>query len=165
LDEIEFYAWNAEQDRGRSFAEGVAVHSAIFPHRADLIKAYADNWIDSITGLNAGTVDLFYRLKRKGFPLYGLSNWSAETFPLVKEEFIFLKDMDVVVLSGEVKLIKPEPEIFHYLLERIPEDAEECLFIDDSLPNIEAAQKLGFQTVHFKSAEGLAKKLKENQLL
>jgi len=62
-------------------------------------------------------------------------------------------------------MIKPEPEIFHYLLERIPEAAEECLFIDDSLQNIEAAQELGFQTVHFKSAQKLEEKLKEHKLL
>ena len=165
LDEIDFYAWNAEQDRGRSFAEGVAVHSAKFPHRARLIKAYADHWIKSITGEKRDVVALFNRLKAKGHPLYGLSNWSAETFPLIVERFSFFEDLDEVVLSGQVKMIKPEPEIFQYLLERIPEAAEECLFVDDSLPNVEAAKKLGFQTVHFKSAEELEEKLKESQLL
>ena len=165
LDEVDFYGWNAQQDKGRPFADAVAVHSAKFPHRADLIKAYADNWINSITGMNEGVVDLLYRLKEKGYSVYGLSNWSAETFPLVKEEFTFLEDLDDVVLSGAVKMIKPEPEIFHYLLNRIPENAEECLFIDDSLPNIKTAQSLGFQTVHFKSAEELADELKERQLL
>ena len=165
LDEIDFYAWNAEQDKGRPFAEAVAVHSAKFPHRADLIKAYADNWINSITGMNDGVVDLLYRLKEKSYPVYGLSNWSSETFPLVSDKFTFLKDLDKVVLSGAVKMIKPEPEIFHYLLNRIPENAEECLFIDDSLPNIKTAQSLGFQTVHFRSADDLEYELKERKLL
>ena len=165
LREIDFYNWNALQDKGRPFAEGVAIQSEKFPHRAELIAAYADNWIDSITGEIPETVDVFYRLKAKGYPLYGLSNWSSETFPLMWDEFGFLKDLDEVVLSGEVNLIKPEPEIYQLLLSRIPEKAEECLFIDDSLPNIEAAQRLGFHTVHFQSADELEEKLQEYELL
>jgi len=165
LEEVDFYNWNAQQDKGRSFAEAVEVQSAKFPHRADLIKAYADNWINSITGINTGTVDLLYRLKGKGYLVYGLSNWSAETFAQVEEEFAFLRDLDEVVLSGAVKMIKPEPEIFHYLLNRIPEDADECLFIDDSMPNIKTAQSLGFQTIHFKSPQDLRNELKERSLL
>ncbi|MBT3336413.1 MAG: HAD family phosphatase [Anaerolineae bacterium] len=165
LREVDFYTWNAEQDRGRSFREGVAELSAKFPHRADLIAAYAENWINSITGEISGTVRILHRLKAKGYSLYGLSNWSAETFPLVRDEFSFLDQFDDLVLSGEVKLVKPEPEIFHYLLERIPEEVGECLFIDDSLANIEAAQKLGFYTVHFRSAERLEDELREHQLL
>lgn len=165
LDEIDFHNWNARQDKGRPFAEAVEVQSAKFPEHADLIKAYADHWINSITGIKAGVVDLLYQLKARGYPIYGLSNWSADTFPLVKKAFTFLKDLDYVVLSGEVKMIKPEPEIFRYLLERIPENAEECLFIDDSLPNIRTAQSLGFETVHFRSAQKLREELKRHKLL
>lgn len=165
LEEVDFYNWNAQQDKGRLFAEAVEIQAAKFPHRADLIKAYADNWINSITGMKADVVELLYRLKANSYPIYGLSNWSVETFSLVKEEFAFLKDLDDIVLSGAVNMIKPELEIFHYLLGRIPEAAQECLFIDDSLANIQAAQSLGFQTVHFQSAEGLAEKLKEYGLL
>jgi len=165
FEEIDFYHWNAQQDRGRSFAEGLAELSVKFPHRAALIAAYADHWVDSIMGEISETVAIFYRLKARGYPLYGLSNWSEETFSLISDDYDFLNELDEIVLSGKVKMIKPEPEIFHYLLERIPETAEECLFIDDSLSNVEAAQKLGFQTVHFKSADGLEEKLKEYHLL
>jgi 2-haloacid dehalogenase len=165
LEEVDFYNWNAQQDKGRLFAEAVEIQSAKFPHRADLIKAYADNWINSITGVNQGTIDLLYRLKEKGYPIYGLSNWSAETFAQVEGEFAFLRDLDEVVLSGAVKMIKPEPGIFHYLLGRIPEEAKECLFIDDSLPNVQAAQRLEFKTVHFQSAEVLGAELEAFGLL
>ncbi len=165
LEEIDFYTWNAEQDRGRSFAEGVAERSTKFPHRGDLIKAYADNWLKSITGEKPDVVALFRRLKVKGYPVYGLSNWSAETFPLIVDEFSFFDDLDEVVLSGEVNMVKPEPEIFQFLLSNILEKAEECLFIDDSLPNIDVAQRLGFQTFHFSSAEKLEERLKEYGLL
>ena len=165
LREIDFFVWNAEQDRGRSFAEGVAVHSAKFPHRASLIKAYADHWEDSITGEIEGTVDILHRLKKKSYPLYGLSNWSAETFPLMLAKYSFFDELDDIVFSGEINLIKPEPEIYHYLLNRIEYSASECLFIDDSLPNIETALELGFHAHHFKSPEGLEMVLREYQIL
>jgi len=160
LDEVGFYAWNAEQDKGRSFAEGVALLSAKFPHRTNLIEAYAENWIDSIDGEITGTVEILHRLRAKNYPLYGLSNWSAETFPLVRDEFSFLGEFDDVVLSGEVKMAKPEPEIFELLLKRIVYSAEECFFIDDSQANIDVARILGFQTHHFKSPEILEEALK-----
>jgi 2-haloacid dehalogenase len=165
LREIDFYAWNAEQDRGRSFAEGVAVHSAKFPHHASLIKTYAENWEDSIAGAIEGTVDILRRLKKKSYPLYGLSNWSPETFPLMLKEYSFFDKFDDIVFSGEIKLIKPEPEIYHFLLNRIEYSASECLFIDDSLPNIETARSLGFYGHHFESPEILEIALREYQIL
>ena len=165
LQEIGFYAWNAELDRGHSFAEGVAELSAKFPHRANLIAAFAENWSNSIVGSIEGTVDILHKLKKKSYPLYGLSNWSDETFPLMLEEYAFFDEFDDIVFSGEIKLIKPEPEIYHYLLNRIDYSASECLFIDDSLPNIETAEKLGFQTIHFHSPEELEEKLKAFELL
>ncbi|MBT7990545.1 MAG: HAD family phosphatase [Anaerolineae bacterium] len=165
LDEIGFYTWNAEQDRGRSFAEGVAVLSVKFPHRAALIEAYAAHWIDSIAGEISVTVEILQKLKGKAYPLYGLSNWSAETFPLVSDEFSFLSEFDDIVLSGDVKLVKPELAIFKLLLGKIKYLASECLFIDDSLPNVEAAISLGFHAHHFESPEALRMALKEYQIL
>jgi 2-haloacid dehalogenase len=67
--------------------------------------------------------------------------------------------LDDMVISGQVGFIKPEPQIYHLMLEKIGKPAQECLFIDDSLPNIQQAQKMGFETVHFESAEQLAGEL------
>ena len=165
LEEVDFYAWNAQQDKGRSFAEGVAELSAKFPHRADFIEAYSEHWKKSITGEIAGTVEILHRLKAKGYPLYGLSNWSAETFPLVRGEYPFFDEFDYILLSGEVRLIKPEPEIYHLLLSKIPYQASECLFIDDSQANVDAAKSLEFQAIRFESPEGLDAALSRYQVL
>ena len=165
LEEVDFYAWNAKQDQGRSFAEGVAELSAKFPHRAELIQAFADNWGDSIKGEIAGTVKILYELKAKGYPLYGLSNWSQETFPLVRDEYPFFDEIDKIIISGEVNLIKPEPEIYHLLLSKIAYRAEECVFIDDSLVNVETARGLGIRAIHFKSPEKLGMVLAEYAVL
>ena len=165
LAEISFMDWNAQQDKGRPFAEAVASLAKQFPQHANLINAYQENWRESITGIIDGTVELLWKLKKTGISLYGLSNWSTETFSMVRNEFEFFNLFDEILLSGEVKLIKPEPEIFELFLQRIEKSANECLFIDDSEPNIVTARKLGFDTVHFISPEHLKNELEVRQLL
>jgi 2-haloacid dehalogenase len=165
LQEVNFMEWNAQQDKGRTFAEGIAELSNEFPHYANLIQAYHDHWSDSIGDPVAGTVEIMKRLKEAGYPVYGLSNWSSETFPLVRKKFIFFDLLDDMVISGEVGQIKPEPEIYEIALQRIGRPANECLFIDDSLANIEQAQKMGFAVVHFQSPAQLETELKKLNLL
>ena len=165
LREVNFMDWNSLQDKGRPFTDGVAALSREFPHYSHLIQAYHDHWIDSIGNAIAGTVGIMQQLKRAGYPLYGLSNWSAETFPYARQKHDFFDLLDDMVISGEVGHVKPDPEIFQILLERIKRPAQECLFIDDSLPNIRQAQKLGFATILFESPEGLAATLHELKVL
>jgi len=165
LEEVNFMEWNLQQDKGRPFAEGVAILSEKFPHYAQLIQAYRDNWTDSIGTPYEGTVAIMKRLKQAGYPLYGLSNWSAETFPRVRETFDFFDLLDDFVISGDVGHAKPDPEIFHILLDKIRRPPEECLFIDDALANINQAQKMGFSTIHFESSEQLVQALHELQIL
>jgi len=165
LAEISFMEWNAQQDKGRPFTEAVALLSKEFPHRAHLISAYHEHWEESLTGTIEGTVELLRALKEKGYPLYGLSNWAEETFSIVRHKFEFLNLFDEIILSGQVKLIKPDPEIYELCLQKIGKPADQCLFIDDSDVNILAAQKMGFDTVHFNSPEHLKTELEIRQLL
>lgn len=165
LTEINFAAWNAQQDKGRTFAEGVAELSAQFPQHAHLIQAYHDHWKDSITGEIPGVADILRRLKQAGHPLYGLSNWSLETFPLIQHKYPFFDWFDDIVLSGEVKLVKPDQAIFNLLLDKIDYSAPECVLIDDSQANIDTANSLGFNTIHFKSAAKLETELQQYGLL
>ena len=165
LEEVDFMGWNAHQDRGRTFKEGVADLSAQFPQHAHLIQAYHDNWKDSIGKSFTDTVEIMKELKQKGYPLYGLSNWSAETFPYAREKFDFFELLDDMVISGHVGYVKPEPEIYQLILEKIKRPAQECLFVDDSLPNIQQADKMGFETIHFRSPEQLADRLRELNIL
>lgn len=165
LQEVRFMEWNALQDKGRSFKEGVAALSEQFPHYTDLIQAYHDNWKESIGNPLTDTVVILERLKQKGYPIYGLSNWSAETFPHVRHRYDFFNLLDDMVISGEVGSIKPEPLIFKILLEKIDRPAHECLFIDDSLANIQQAKKMGFATIHFLSPAQLEAELTNLGLL
>jgi 2-haloacid dehalogenase len=165
LAEIHFHEWNAQQDKGRPFVEGIAELSAQFPQYAHLIQAYYDYWEDSVTGSIPGTVDILCKLKQKEYPLYGLSNWSAETFPRAQMDYPFFDWFDDIFLSGDVKLNKPDPAIFNLLLTKIGRAAPECVLIDDSQANIEAAKGLGFATVHFTTPEDLQTELQRLNLL
>jgi 2-haloacid dehalogenase len=106
-------------------------------------------------------VEILRKLKQAGYRLYGLSNWSAETFPHARAQHDFFDLLDDMVISGEVGHVKPEPQIYQILLDKIGRPAEECLFIDDSLTNIRQAQALGFAVIHFESPQQLETALHE----
>jgi 2-haloacid dehalogenase len=165
LQEVHFMEWNVQQDRGRVFAEGVAALSNEYPQYADLIKAYHDHWKDSIGNVHWETVEIMKQLKHAGYSLYGLSNWSAETFPYAREKYDFFDLFDDMVISGAVGFVKPEPEIYNILLEKIGQPAQACLFIDDALPNIEQAQEMGFSTIQYQSSEQLQLGLQDLKVL
>lgn len=166
LEEIHFAEWNAHQDAGRSFKEGVAELSKQFPQYADLIQAYDTHWMDSITETLHETIQIAKNLKQYGWPLYLLSNFSAEKFTLMKEQFALTKEhhdffeiFDDMIISGEHNIIKPDPAIFEIALKRINRKASECLFIDDTLANIETARKMGFITIRYHSPAQLKRDL------
>jgi 2-haloacid dehalogenase len=152
LREVDFASWNLALDEGRPYAEAVADLSARFPKYAALIQAYDTNWEESIRGPIQPTVDMLQPLKAAGYPLHGLSNWSAEKFVPVRNQYAFLKIFDPLIISGQVRLVKPDPRIFNLMLEKINRPAQECVFIDDSPSNIQAADRLGFKTILFESA-------------
>ena len=115
-----------------------------------------------------GTIDENVKLikpLKKRYKLYGLTNWSAETLPIAMEKYIFFKDLDGVVVSGDEKIIKPDPEIYEVLLNRYSIDAESSLFIDDNADNILTAKKMGFKTVHFTDKVNLEQLLKSEKIL
>jgi len=165
LAEISFVEWNLEQDKGRPFAKGIAELSQRFPHYAAFINAYDERWEESIAGPIPDTVEILHLLKQKGHALFGLSNWSSETFNRIRSKYDFLHWFDWIVISGEIKLAKPDPGIYNILLDRANESAEKCLFIDDSEVNITAAKELGFMTIHFKSPQQLKRDLSRRGLL
>ena len=165
LEEINFTAWNLSQDKGYPFAQAVTELSAQFPQYKHLIRAYDEDWEESITGLIPETIEILYKLKAAGNRLYGLTNWSMEKFSIVRHKYRFFSLFKDIMVSGEVKLIKPDPAIFRLLLQKIHRQPEECLLVDDSFQNIEAAQKMGFITHHFTSPARLKLELQQMGIL
>ena len=128
----------------------VAVNDAVkkFPDFEKEIKLYYPNHGNMVGGFFQKTVDVFYKVKNLNYPCYVLSNWSAETYEGMEETYPFLKDFDGKIISGRDFLIKPDPAIYELAISRFDLIPDETLFIDDRLDNIEAAQKLNFQTIH-----------------
>jgi len=154
--------WNAQLDRGYPFKVAIAELTAEHPEYTDQINAYFDRWDEMIPGSFPETVKILKEIKDAGYPLVGLSNWSGETLPRVAHQFEFLNWFDPLVLSGEVEMVKPDPDIYLYLLKEINREPGECIFIDDSEVNIQTAEKLGFEGIHFSSPQQLRDRL--NQL-
>jgi 2-haloacid dehalogenase len=105
-------------------------------------------------------VEILRRLGNTDYQLFGLTNWSEETFPYALENYDFFKLFNgKIVVSGTEKLIKPDPKIWHILLERYNLKANESVFIDDNPKNIEMANSLGFTTIKIDPDTDLEKEL------
>ena len=153
-------AWNSEQDAGRSWAEGTALLRARHPGHAALIDAYHHRWPEMIAGDIPGTVALLHALHAAGTPLYALTNWSAETFPVAERRFAFLRLFRGVIVSGVERLVKPDPAIYRLLESRFGLLPGRCVYVDDSPANVEAATRLGMHGVRFTTPAGLAAELR-----
>ncbi len=155
LAEICTPEWNLRQDAGRSWAEGTAELKAQHPAQAALIEAYHLRWPEMLAGPIDGSVAILRELRDAGTPLYALTNWSQETFPVALERYDFLGWFAGIVVSGREGLVKPDPRIYRVLLERHGLRAEECVYIDDNAANVAAARALGMDAIAFTGAEAL----------
>jgi len=152
-------SWNDQQDAGRSFAEGCALLKKMHPGKADLIDAWIERYAEMLGGEIPGTVEILGELRSAGTPLYALSNWSTETFPIAEERFAFLKWFRGVLLSGEVRLTKPDRRIFEAFLKTFAIDPAKAVYIDDRRDNVEAASALGMHGVVFTDSRSLRAEL------
>ena len=148
-------------DRGTlTQAEAVNIISLRNPNYKIHIHECMDNWIDLLTPIE-GTVKILNELKESGYKLYLLSNFHSLAFETIYSKYDFFKHFDGGIISYKENLLKPEAEIYTKLLETYNLNAEECLFIDDTLANIEAAKRLHINTLHFDNCETLEQNLKE----
>jgi 2-haloacid dehalogenase len=159
------HEWNRSQDAGRTFAEGARLLKLQHPHRAELIDAYGDRFDEMMAGPIVGAVEILAELRERGTPLYGLSNFSAETFPSALERFEFLRWFRGMVISGEVGVIKPDPRIYEIMLARYAIDPHRAVYIDDVAANAEAARPFGIHSIHFTTPGALREELLRLALL
>ncbi|WP_025854619.1 HAD family phosphatase [Pseudomonas sp. CHM02] len=164
LNNICTQAWNTEQDAGRTLAEATRSLVAQHPEHEPLIQAYYDRWHEMLRGPLTDGVDILLALHETNIPLFGLTNWSAETFPYARKHYPFLSCFRDIVVSGEVKQIKPDAAIYNTSLAQVrahlPDiQPHEVVFIDDVLGNVEAAIALGWQGIHHQSAEHTRERL------
>lgn len=164
LENVCRYDWNVLQDAGRPIAEATLLLQKDHPEYSKEIAYYYGRWEEMLGGTIDENVKLIKPLKEK-YKIYGLTNWSSETLPLAMERYSFFKDLDGIVVSGDEKIIKPDPKIYEVLLNRYDLDAKASLFIDDNADNIKAAEKMGFKTVHFTEEVNLEELLKSEKIL
>jgi 2-haloacid dehalogenase len=157
--------WNEQMDRGMPFEKAIAERSKQFPAYEPFIRAYFAQWDEMVGGPIEATVNILSRLHASDHYLCALTNWSAETFPIMKRRFPFVSWFEELIISGEEKVIKPEPAIFRVLLQRIKRRPQQCVFIDDRELNVAVASRIGFQAVLYKTPEKLENDLHRLGLL
>ena len=146
-------------DAGESMDYCIREKQKQYPEYADAIELYRTKWREMLTDEVPGMREVISILKSSGYELFGLTNWSMETFPEAREHFGILQMIDRYVVSGAEGLVKPDPRLFQVLLDRYNLKAEDCIFIDDNPDNVAAARKLGIDGIVFTDAEDLRKHL------
>ena len=151
--------WRLRIDAGESYDGCVGELQAKYPEYSTAIELYHTRWLDMLTGEMPGMREVLNELIARGTQIYGLTNWSMETFPIAREHFPILQMIDRYVVSGAEGYVKPDPRLFQVLLDRFGLKAEECIFIDDNPDNVAAARRMGFHGILFTGADSLRKEL------
>ena len=152
--------WNENQDAGYPISKATEERVALFPEHEELIRMFYGRWEEMLGEAIDETVIILKALvDSKKYKLVALTNWSHETFPVALRKFEFLQWFEGIIVSGEEKTRKPFKEIYDLTLNRFNIKPESALFIDDNLRNIEAAETLGINGIHFKSATILKQQL------
>ncbi len=158
-------SWNSQQDAGRPFAEACAELKLEHPTHAELIDAWFLRQREMVIGPIQGTVDILSELRARKVPLYAVSNWSAETFPISLQRFDFLHWFEGIVLSGDVRTIKPDPRIYEHFFKRHAIEPSQTVFVDDLPRNVETANALGMHGILFTDPPALRDELVKLGLL
>lgn len=166
MADVVSWEWHQQHDLGRPFAETSAELIARFPEHEALIRLYGPRFNDSLTDPVPGVIEIVEALDARGVPLFAITNFSHEFFAAFRavEAPLFDRFRDIVV-SGEERLMKPDPAIYHLALERFGVAAEEAVFIDDNEANVESAAALGIRAHRFTDAESLRRALMAEGLL
>ncbi|MEM8540215.1 MAG: HAD family phosphatase [Pseudomonadota bacterium] len=159
FDNICTSAWNIEQDRGRSWEDAEALKIAEYPDWEHEIRAFRENWHEMVPHAMDERVAVFLRLQDEGRDVTLLTNFASDTFRQAQGMYPFLKTGRGVTVSGDVKLIKPDAEIYDLHTKAFDLDPATTLFIDDSVPNINACIEFGWHGLHLPHGEDLEPRL------
>lgn len=166
VEDVDLYGWHDTLDGGRPFADAAAELSLTFPHYAALIAAWGERFGETIVDPVPGVPELVAALDARGVPLFAITNFSADFWPpfRAREERFFSRFRDIVV-SGEEKLLKPDPALYRLALRRFGLEPGEALFVDDRAANVEGARAVGMHAHLFTDAADLGVRLEADGLL
>lgn len=165
LESEVFWTLNARTDAGMPLADAVVEMDDQAPHLVDTYRVYLENFARTVTGPIPGAADVVGELLAAGVPCYGLSNWAKENFNVARRANPVIDELADVIVSGEVGLAKPDPQIFSYALERFNTDPDDTIMIDDNQDNLESARQVGLGTILFTDAAQLRADLAARGLL
>jgi 2-haloacid dehalogenase len=160
LDNVATIAFNHTLDMGRDWTEACETLAAAHPKYRAEIMAYDSRWAEMLGPEIEGTVDLGRALRAGGYQLHLLSNVATHRFHQIAETIPFLKTLTSRVLSGDVGLAKPEPEIYRLLQAQAGFEPERTVFLDDVRANCETARSLGWHAIEFTTAEAAKRDLR-----
>lgn len=161
LTNICTYPWNAQHDAGKPVAEGTTELVAQYPEWEKEIRMYYDEFEKMLSGQIADMEEYIKELKGRGFRIYGLSNWSVETFAMIRPKYPILDLMEDMVISGKEKVMKPDAKIYQIAISRFGVKPEESVFIDDNVNNIIGCEAAGIHGIVFKDAGQLRSDLEK----
>lgn len=171
-DELEWFVanvvteeWHFRHDAGTPLAEMLPERIAQFPDYARHIQAYGTRFNESIPGPVPGSLELVEQLDVAGVPLFAITNFGAEFWPVFRATQPVFNRFGDIVVSGEERLVKPDPAIYALAAQRFGHAPQSMLFIDDNGANVAAAQASGWQAHHFTDAEKLATDLRARGLI
>lgn len=142
------------------FSEIIKNHQQKHPDMADALQFFLDNYDRFVIGPMPGMLEALTDFKAKGFKLYGLTNWCSAVHKVIAKYPVF-KLLDGRIISSEEHLLKPDVAIYECLLQRFGLKAEECVFADDKLVNVEGARQAGMHAIQFTDAESYLRELKK----
>ena len=144
--------WNVEQDRGRSWPDAEAELIGRFPGHTALIRAWRAHWHEMVPGSLEETTVILDQLFSSGQDVTALTNFAEDTFAEAQERFPYLRQFRGVTVSGRVKLVKPDPEIYRLHADTFGLTPAATLFFDDTAVNVEAARAAGWKAERFINA-------------
>jgi 2-haloacid dehalogenase len=164
MTRADFAKRNLRADGGETWADLAAELGD--PADRALLALYPVNFAATLTEPIAGTWELLDALAVRGHAIHAITNWSAETWPTG----VFVHPrlgtaFGVTVVSGQERLLKPDPAIFARLCAKANVAPQDCLFIDDSVMNAEGARAAGMDAHHFATPEDLREGLIQRGLL
>ena len=161
---VDLHGMNDRIDRGAPFRETVYEHAEAHPEHAELIRLWHDRWIEMASPLIDGSWALLRKLRSEGVPVFALSNFGVESFAYAETQYPELAEFDRRYISGHMKTIKPEAQIYEMVEADCGLSGDKLFFIDDRSENIEAATARGWHGHVFTSPELLAESLRETGL-
>ncbi|WP_424985612.1 HAD family hydrolase [Microbulbifer sp. S227A] len=156
---VDLHGMNDRVDRGEHFTDTIYATAEEYPDWRSEIRMWHDRWIELAQPEIPHSIRLLRALRGKGVPVFALTNFGIQSFDFAATHYPFLREFDRHYISGHLKVIKPDPEIYAIVETDSGIAPGALLFTDDRADNIAMANDRGWQTHLFNGPQGWANRL------